>query len=201
VKLSERAMAEGVAFVPGVPFFPDGRGRNNLRLAFSRIDDEVIPEGCAGWRPSSDEPQRSRAAMTDADRYFAMDPKMGEGATGGTYVEVDKDVSAVEFVPGLVFRPVVGDQLMANFVRYNPNTAAPLHTHEEEQITVVIEGELEFDLAGDLRIMGPGMAVVVPSGVRHGARTHDTSCFEIDIFHPPRRALLELTQASGEHLS
>jgi 2-aminoadipate transaminase len=44
-KLSERAMAEGVAFVPGVPFFPDGRGRNNLRLAFSRIDDEVIPEG------------------------------------------------------------------------------------------------------------------------------------------------------------
>jgi len=70
----------------------------------------------------------------------------------------------VEFVPGLVFRPVVGDQLMANFVRYNPNTVAPLHTHEEEQITVVIEGELEFDLAGDLRIMGAGMAVVVPSG-------------------------------------
>jgi len=107
----------------------------------------------------------------------------------------------VEFVPGLVFRPVVGDQLMANFVRYNPNTAAPLHTHEEEQITVVIEGELEFDLAGDLRIMGPGMAVVVPPGVPHGARTHGTSCFEIDIFHPPRRALLELTQASGEHLA
>ena len=65
----------------------------------------------------------------------------------------------------------------------------------------MIEGELEFDLAGDLRIMGPGMAVVVPSGAPHGARTHDTSCFEIDIFHPPRRALLELTQASGEHLS
>lgn len=45
VGLSQRAMAEGVAFVPGVPFFPDGQGRNNLRLAFSRIDDEVIPEG------------------------------------------------------------------------------------------------------------------------------------------------------------
>jgi len=45
VELSERAMAERVAFVPGVPFFPDGRGRNNLRMAFSRIDDELIPEG------------------------------------------------------------------------------------------------------------------------------------------------------------
>jgi len=81
-----------------------------------------------------------------------------------------------------------------------PNTVAPLHTHEEEQITVVIEGELEFDLAGDLRNMRPGMAVVVPPWVPHGARTHDSSCLEIDIFHPPRRALLELTQASSEHL-
>lgn len=65
----------------------------------------------------------------------------------------------------------------------------------------MIEGELEFDPAGDLRMMGPGMAVVVPPGVPHGARTRDASCFEIDIFHPPRRALLELTQASGEHLA
>jgi quercetin dioxygenase-like cupin family protein len=133
--------------------------------------------------------------MTDADRYFAMDPKL-EGATGGAYVEVDEDVAAVEFVPGLVFRPVVGDQLMANFVRYDPDTVAPLHSHEEEQITVVIEGELEFDLAGDRRTMRPGMAVVVPPGVPHGARTHATSCFEIDIFHPPRRVLLETLRQS-----
>jgi quercetin dioxygenase-like cupin family protein len=134
--------------------------------------------------------------MTDADRYFARDPEVGEGATGGAYVEVAKDVSAVELVPGLVFRPVVGEQLMASFVRFSPNTEAPVHTHREEQISVVLEGELEFDLDGDRRIMGPGMAVVVPPGVPHGARTHDSSCYEIDIFHPPRRALLELTQAT-----
>jgi quercetin dioxygenase-like cupin family protein len=124
-----------------------------------------------------------------------MDPEL-EGATGGAYVEVDEDVAAVEFVPGLVFRPVVGDQLMANFVRYDPDTVAPLHSHEEEQITVVIEGELEFDLAGDRRTMRPGMAVVVPPGVPHGARTYATSCFEIDVFHPPRRVLLETLRQS-----
>jgi 2-aminoadipate transaminase len=38
-------MARGVAYVPGVPFFPDGRGRNNIRLAFSRVDDDRIDEG------------------------------------------------------------------------------------------------------------------------------------------------------------
>ena len=139
--------------------------------------------------------------MSDADRYFARDPQVGKGVPGGAYLEVDKDVSAVEFVPGLLFRPVVGNKLMANFVRFNPNTVAPVHTHEEEQITVMIEGEFEFDLAGDVRIMRTGMAAVVPPGVPHGARTHDTSCFEIDIFHPPRQALLELMRKSGGEAS
>jgi 2-aminoadipate transaminase len=44
--LAERALREqGVAFVPGEPFFPDGRGRQNVRLSFSRIDDGESAEG------------------------------------------------------------------------------------------------------------------------------------------------------------
>jgi 2-aminoadipate transaminase len=45
VELAGQAMAEGVAFVPGAPFFADGGGRSQLRLAFSRVDDELIDEG------------------------------------------------------------------------------------------------------------------------------------------------------------
>jgi 2-aminoadipate transaminase len=44
-KLAQAALEQGVAFVPGVPFFPDGQGRNQLRLSFSKVDDAVIPEG------------------------------------------------------------------------------------------------------------------------------------------------------------
>ena len=44
-KLAQAALERGVAFVPGVPFFPDGQGWNQLRLSFSKVDDEVIPEG------------------------------------------------------------------------------------------------------------------------------------------------------------
>jgi hypothetical protein len=63
--------------------------------------------------------------MTDPDRYFAIGHKAGEVATGGAYFEVDKDVSAVELVPRLMFRPVVGDQLMASLVRFGPNLSVP----------------------------------------------------------------------------
>jgi 2-aminoadipate transaminase len=39
------ALAAGVAVVPGGPFFADGRGTNNVRLSFSRVEDKLIDEG------------------------------------------------------------------------------------------------------------------------------------------------------------
>jgi 2-aminoadipate transaminase len=45
VELAKAALERKVAFVPGEPFFADGTGRNTLRLAFSRVDDDVIDEG------------------------------------------------------------------------------------------------------------------------------------------------------------
>lgn len=129
--------------------------------------------------------------MSESDRYFSTDPHLARRGAG-RYVEVDGEIDPVEFVPGLVFRPVVGEGVMANFVRFEPHTVAPVHTHEEEQITIVLEGELEFDLDGDVRVVRPGTVAVIPPGVPHGARTLDASCFEIDVFQPPRRALLDL---------
>jgi 2-aminoadipate transaminase len=45
--LARRAAAAGVAVVPGTPFFPDGRGTDNVRLSFSLVEDELIAEGVA----------------------------------------------------------------------------------------------------------------------------------------------------------
>ena len=45
VALSAAAREAKVAFVPGKPFYPDGSGPRQLRLAYSRVSDELIPEG------------------------------------------------------------------------------------------------------------------------------------------------------------
>ncbi len=45
VALYDRALAAGVAYVPGKPFYPDGRGSGEMRLSFSRVADDDIPEG------------------------------------------------------------------------------------------------------------------------------------------------------------
>jgi 2-aminoadipate transaminase len=45
VALSEAARARKVAYVPGRPFYPGDDGQEQLRLSYSRVDDELIDEG------------------------------------------------------------------------------------------------------------------------------------------------------------
>lgn len=118
----------------------------------------------------------------------------GQPNAPGRFVSLNK-VTPVEFVPGLEFRPVLGERTMTNFVTFAPHTEAPVHVHEEEQIVIVLDGEFEFDLDGDVRTMRPGDVAVVPPWVPHGARTKDSTCYEVDVFNPPRRTLLDQAAA------
>ena len=43
----EQAVAAGVAYVPGAPFFVDGSGRNTMRLTFANEPDARIRDGIA----------------------------------------------------------------------------------------------------------------------------------------------------------
>jgi quercetin dioxygenase-like cupin family protein len=127
--------------------------------------------------------------VTDAASYFAANEEAQ--ATGrGMFVTWDA-VDPIEILSGLRFQPVLGDQLMVNFVHFEPHTEAPEHWHEEEQISFVLHGEFEFEVAGEKRTVRRGEAVVIPPNVPHAARTIDKSCLEVDVFHPPRKGLLD----------
>jgi 2-aminoadipate transaminase len=43
--LAAEAAERGVGVVPGTLFYPDGRGRDNVRLSFSMVDESLIDEG------------------------------------------------------------------------------------------------------------------------------------------------------------
>ena len=134
--------------------------------------------------------------MTEQTSYFsASSSAPRQSSQGGTWIDLGSDFPAVEMAPGLEFRPVFSSAMTLNVVRFEPNTAASVHAHEEEQISLVVEGELEFELDGEVRTIGPNMAVVIPPNVPHGAHTYDKSCVVVDAFHPPRKALLEAMEA------
>lgn len=134
-------------------------------------------------------------SLGDAGSHFSTEA-LGEPAGPGRYVNVDS-LEPVEFVPGLGFRPVLGQRTLTNFVSFAPGAMAPRHVHEEEQIVIVVSGELIFDLDGDVRTMRKGDVAVVPAWVPHAAWTTDSHCEEIDVFSPPRQSLLNLAAAQA----
>src|SRR5689334_5771899 len=143
-------------------------------------------------------PAGEGSSLGDAASHFTTEAG-GTPAGPGRYVNVDA-IAPVEFLPGLGFRPVLGQRAMTNFVSFEPGAEAPRHVHEEEQIVIVIDGEFTFDLDGDVRVMRKGDVAVVPSWVPHGAWTTDSHCVEIDVFCPPRQSLLKLAEAqAAEH--
>lgn len=133
--------------------------------------------------------------MGESDHFSTA--AQGTPTAPGRYVAT-ADVPSVEFLDGLGFRPVLGESMLANFVSFAPQTEAPVHTHIEEQIVIVLEGEMEFNIDGDVRVMRPGDVAVIPPWVPHGARTLDTTCLEVDVFSPPRQSLIAHARASTE---
>lgn len=127
--------------------------------------------------------------MTSSTEHFSTEGA-GTPTAKGRFVDVDA-IEAVEMVPGLTFRPVLGDGSIVNVVHFDPHTEAPLHSHVEEQIVVVVEGEFDFTIDGATRTMRAGDMAVIPPWVPHGARTRDVACQELDVFTPPRATLVE----------
>ena len=133
---------------------------------------------------------------TTAQQHFSAETG-GTPTAKGRFVTVDA-IEPVSFLPGLDFQPVLGEDTMVNFVRFQPHTEAPRHAHAEEQIVVVLDGQFDFEIDGEVRTLRPGDVAVVPSWVPHGARTGEVGCLEADVFNPPRETLLEHARTQRE---
>jgi quercetin dioxygenase-like cupin family protein len=109
----------------------------------------------------------------------------------GRFVRVD-DLDPLTPSAGLRFRPVTTDAVMTNFVSFDPGTPAPMHHHVEQQIAIVLAGELTFTVGEETRAMHAGDCVVIPPNVRHGGVAVPEGCQVLDVFAPPRAAIVGL---------
>ena len=91
-----------------------------------------------------------------------------------------------ELAPGARTRTYWGDRILLSLVEIDANTEVPLHTHPHEQAGMVIEGEMEMGVAGEVRMLKPGDMYIIPGGVPHYARCGDTAGKALDIFSPVR---------------
>lgn len=90
-----------------------------------------------------------------------------------------------EIVPGLYGRFVHGEKMTLSFVDIEQGAQLPEHSHPHEQITYILEGELEMNIGGEKMLLTPGMVHVIPGNTPHSAYAH-TPCRVLDAFSPVR---------------
>ena len=109
----------------------------------------------------------------------------------GRFVRV-AELEPLTVIPGLEFRPVTTDSVMTNFVRFEPDAVAPAHHHDEQQIAIILAGELTFTVGAETRVMHAGECVVIPPNVEHGGFAGPEGCTALDVFTPPRDGIVRL---------
>ena len=96
---------------------------------------------------------------------------------------------------GITFFPTVGKNLLVNLVRMEAGAHPALHNHDEEQASYVLEGLMEIEVSGERRRVGPGELVIIPANAPHEVWIPEGTTTVIDIFAPPRQALLDILAA------
>ena len=62
----------------------------------------------------------------------------------------------------------------------------PMHSHDSEQMTYILQGALRVLVDGEEIVVGEGEVLHIPSGAPHQAEALEDT-FELDVFSPARR--------------
>lgn len=107
------------------------------------------------------------------------------------------ELPGIEPVAGVRMNMLAGARAMINWVRLEPGTTMPAHSHPHEQLGYVIEGTIIMRIGDETREVGPGTCYVVPGGVEHEGVGGPNGCLVIDVFAPPREDYLAAAKNSS----
>ena len=76
-------------------------------------------------------------------------------------------------------------------------TGAPLHIHEDDELIVILRGELEVRLGDETRVVGPDHTLAIPPNVEHGFEVVGSSEAELLVFFPVPDPFARTTYLEG----
>jgi quercetin dioxygenase-like cupin family protein len=90
-------------------------------------------------------------------------------------------------------RLITGDRMMLAHVYLKKGCIVPKHSHENEQLTYILEGALKFKIGEDGAeeiVVSAGEVLLIPSHVPHMAEALEET-LDVDVFSPPRQDWLD----------
>lgn len=91
----------------------------------------------------------------------------------------------IQLAPGIRARVVSTGNVSIAHVILDEGAQIAQHTHHNEQVANVVEGELELVVEGTALVLKPGQALILAPMTPHSARAIKR-CYVIDVFHPVR---------------
>jgi len=101
----------------------------------------------------------------------------------------------MERVTDLIHRRVIsGEQAMVAHIYLKKGAVVPMHSHHNEQVTYLLEGELKFWIGEEEAelVLRAGEVLHIPPHVPHAAEALE-DCLDVDVFSPPRQDWLDGT--------
>ena len=103
------------------------------------------------------------------------------------------DEIALEKVTEMLSRKLVtGEREMIAQIYLKRGCLVPMHSHESEQMTYILQGALKFLIGGEEITVREGEVLHIPSWIEHQAEALDDT-FELDVFSPIRQDWLDHT--------
>ena len=90
-------------------------------------------------------------------------------------------------------RLITGDRVMLAHVYLKKGCIVPKHSHENEQLTYILEGALKFWIGEDSSeeiTVRAGEVLLIPSNIPHKAEALEET-LDVDVFSPPRQDWLD----------
>lgn len=101
-----------------------------------------------------------------------------------------KDLPRVNLTEESEANLLLGSNMLVSFIENPPGCVFPVHSHESEQILILLEGEEDHICGDETFLMKAGDVCIHPPNVPHGGETK-TGFKGIDIFSPPREDHVE----------
>lgn len=105
-----------------------------------------------------------------------------------------KNVETERLNPLLDRQMITGEQVMLARVLLKKGCVVPEHSHENEQLTYILEGALKFWIGGKEVVVSAGQVLCIPPHLPHKAEALEDTV-DLDVFHPPRQDWLNKTDA------
>jgi quercetin dioxygenase-like cupin family protein len=88
----------------------------------------------------------------------------------------------------VVFGMGVADNISCTVSKVDNGNEVKPHTHPNDQIALVVEGQCDYYVDGVVYRLTPGSWVTVPGNVEHYIHVYDSPvpCMQMDIFYPAR---------------